>query len=343
MKSIIYIILLLLVFENSFSQNKIEIIDTSKVKWLSFDTALKKFKEKQKPILIFFDNPDADSCNYMLNKTFGNKEVSEYINILFYPIKINTYTKDSITFFDGTVYINSGKNGEYHDIVAKLGALEVGFPSMLLFTKDAKGTLFNKFKDRDHIFPILIYYTEEVYNSTTAYEDFEKYYFKTYPPGKKQIMTRVLVKWKSFDEVMELNKTMPKKILINLYDNYSMSSTMMRLKTYNNPKIAAYLKEKFYSINLNVKSEEEINFLNKKFINENLPHKYHQLAISLLSGKMKFPAFVIFDENLKYLDKMQKYMTPEEFEPLIHFIGDDAYKTQKWTEYLKKFKNKLND
>jgi len=340
MKQIIYIILLLVVFENSYSQN----IDTSKVKWLNFETALKKFTEKQKPILIFFDNPDVDSSTFMLNKTFGNNEVSSYINILFYSIKINTYTKDSITFFDGIVYKNTGKYGKYHDIIAKLGALDVGFPSMLLFTKNAKGTLFNKYKDRDHIFPILIYYAEEVYNSNTSYNDFEKYYFKTYPPGKKQIITRVNVKWNTFEEVEELNKKTPKKILINLYDNYSMSSTMMRLSTFNNKNIATYLENNFYCINLNVKSEKEINFQDKKFINEKLPHKYHQLAISLLNANMKFPAFVIYDENYKFLFKIQQYMIPKDIEPLLHYVGDNVYKTKTQTEYMKTFKSKfIND
>jgi len=342
MKSIIYITLLLLVFENSFSQNKTE-IDTSKVKWLSFETVLEKFTKKPKPILIFFDNPDVDSSIYMLNKTFGNEEVSNYINILFYPIKINTYTKDSITFLDGIVYKNTGKYGKYHDIVAKLGALDVGFPSILLFTPKASGTLFNKYKDRDHIFPILIYYAEKVYNSLTSYKDFEKYYFKTYPPGKKQIMTILNVKWNTFEELKELNKKTPKKILINLYDNNSMTSTMMRLKTYNNKDIAAYLEKNFYCVNLNVRDKKEINFLDNKFINENLPHKYHQLAISLLNANMKFPAFIIYDENYKFLFKIQQYMTPEAIEPLIYYVGDDIYKTKTQEEYMKIFKSKLSD
>ncbi|MBN1253479.1 MAG: DUF255 domain-containing protein [Bacteroidales bacterium] len=340
MKNLIYVIIFLLFFEYTLSQNTNNIIDTNKVEWLNFETALSKFKEKQKPVLIFFDNPDMDSCNVMLNQTFGNEEVSNYINILFYPIKLNSYSKDSIKFFDGTVYTNSGANGKYHDLVVKLGALDSGFPSLLMFTKEANGTIFGGFKDRNQIFPILIYYAEEAYNATT-YENFEKYYYKTYPPGQKQIMTRVLVKWRTFDEAMELNKQIPKKIFINIYDNYSMSSTMMNLKTYNNKQIAEYLNNKFYCINLNVREKEEINFLDKKFINEGLSHEYHQLAISLLNGKMKFPAFLIFDEKINYLDKMQKYMTPEDFEPLIYFIGKNAYKTEKWPDFLKSFESKL--
>ena len=104
MKQIIYLSLLLLILENTLSQSNNDIIDTSKVEWLSFEDALNKFEKKQKPIIIFFDNPDIDSSLLMLNNTFGNEEVSNYINILFYPIKINTYSKDSITFFDGKKY-----------------------------------------------------------------------------------------------------------------------------------------------------------------------------------------------------------------------------------------------
>lgn len=322
---------------NCFAQT-----DTSKVKWQSFEETKALFEKNQKPVLIYFHDELNDSSNLMLNETFGLQEVANYANILFYPIKLDIYTKDSLTFFDGTKYYNTGKNGKIHDIVNQLLGDEPVFPSMILFTREAVGSVFTGFKDRNHIFPILIYYAESVDKSTT-YEKFEKEYFKTYPIGQKQIMTRVLVKWKTFDETTELMKTNPKKILINLYDNYSISSTMQRLKTYNNPIIADYLNQKFYCINLDVKTNDTITFLNQKYINEGAPHGYHQIAIAMLDGKMNFPSFLMLDENSKLLERLQKYMPPDEFEVLIHFIGDDVYKNENWEAYKTTFKGSFDE
>ena len=64
----------------------------------------------------------------MLNQTFGLKEVASYINALFYPIKIDIYSKNSITFFDGTIYKNTGKDGAVHEIVTKLLGENVQMP-----------------------------------------------------------------------------------------------------------------------------------------------------------------------------------------------------------------------
>jgi thioredoxin-related protein len=215
-------------------------------------------------------------------------------------------------------------------------------PAMIIFSKKAEGGVYQGYKDRDRIFPLLIYYAESV-NETTPYEKFEKEYFKTYPIGQKQIITRLNLKWKTLPEAMELIKQSPKKLLINLYDNYSISATMMRLQTYNNTVNAEYLNQHFYSVNIDLKTLDTLEFLGQKFINEKAQHGYHQLPIALLNGKMTLPAFVIFDEDLKFIGREQRYFTPEEFEVLINFVGENAYKTQKIEEFKKNFKSRFVD
>jgi thioredoxin-related protein len=317
-------------------------IDTSKVKWLSFEETKLLFDKSQKPVLIFVHDNKNDSSNLMLNQTFGLQEVANYVNALFYPIKLDIYSRDTITFFNGIVYGNNSKSGGAHSIVKSLLGEEFKFPSMILFTKKAEGSVFQGYRDRDRIFPLLIYFAESL-NSATSYPNFEKNYYKTYPIGQKQIITRLNLKWKTLNEALELNKTSPKKLLINLYDNYSISSTMMRLETFNNSVNSNYLNQHFYCVNIDVKSNDTLEFLGQKFINEKASHGFHQFPIALLNGKMNFPAFVVFDEQLKYIDRVQSYMIPEDFELLIHFVGENAYKTQKIEEYKKGFKSNFSD
>lgn len=342
-KKVIILIFSVILFYNLLNaQNIDKFLDTSKVNWKTFEETQKLFSKKQKPVYVFLYNNN-DSSQLMLNKTFGLAEVANYLNVLFYPIKLNIYSKDTIRFFDGNYYLNSGKNKGVHDLAFKLaGDTLPHSPSSVIFSREAIGSVFNGFKNRDSIFPMLIYYAENA-NKALPYPDFEKYYFKTYPPGRKQIMSRVLVKWKPIEEAFEMAKKTNKKIFVNLYNNYNISCTMMRLKTYNNPIIAQYLNEKFYPVNIDVKMKDTVHLFGQTFINENKAHGYHQLAISFLNGQMKFPAFLVFDENGKFLDKKQEYMTPETFEPLIKFVGENAYKNQKWTEYLKNFKGSFEE
>jgi len=335
-KKIITLILLFAIFGNITNAQKSDFKDTSKVEWKSFEEVQQLFAKKQKPVYIFLYDKDNDSSQIMLNQTFGLEEVANYINILFYPIKLEIHSKDTIRFFDNNLY-PALKNG-IHALAFKLAGDTVPVPpTSVLFSREAVGTVYRGFKDRDHIFPVLIYYAENA-NKALPYEDFEKYYFKTYPIGKKQIMTRVLVKWKNVEEAFEMAKKFHKKVFVNIYDNYKITCTMMRLKTYNDPVIAKYLNEKYYPVNIDLRMKDTVHLFGNTFVFDE-KSGYHQLAISMLAGKMTMPAFMVFDENGKLLDRKQEYITPENFEPMIKFVGDDAYKTQKWPEYLKNFKS----
>jgi len=336
-KNILFLICTIVSLSTVFAQT-----DTSKVKWLSFEETRTMFEKKQKPVLIYFQDNKNDSCNLMLNETFGLEEVANYINVLFYPIKLDIYSKEEISFFDGTKYSNSGNSGAVNSFVEQMLGKNPLLPSMIIFSKKAEGTVYQRFKSRDLIFPLLIYYAESI-NETTSYDIFEKEYLKAYPIGQKQIITRLNLEWKSLPEALELNKITPKKLLINIYDSYSISSTMMRLQTYNQIINAKYLSQHFYCVNLDLRTMDTLEFLGQKFINEKAPHGYHQLPIALLNGKMWLPAFIIFDEEMKFIGKEQRYFTPEEFEVIMKFVGENAYKNEKIDEFRKNFKSEFKE
>ena len=74
-----------------------------------------------------------------------------------------------------------------------------------------------------------------------------------------------------------------------------------------------------------------------KYINENKDYKYHQLPIAAREGKMFFPAFLILDEKGTVIGKIQKYMTPEEFEAAMKYYGTNAYRKETFKAFKKKF------
>jgi len=334
-KIIPLLFLLFIISTKSFSQAL-----PDSVNWLSIEEAGKLFQETQKPILIYLYEDKNDSCRMMEKETFSNTEVSNYINVLFYAVKINVATTDTLTFFDGKSYANSKKTGNTHDLITVLGANKNTCPSFVMCDREAKGSIFQGFKDRDAIFRMLIYYNENI-GKSTEYESWEKYHIKGYPPGQEQIMTRLIVKWNTLDEAVLSNKSHPRKMILNMYNYNRISCTLMRTTTFNDPTIAKYLNENFYPVNIDIFTQDTLQIFGQTYINENKPYKYHQLPIAALDGKMSFPAFIIIDENGKVLEKVRRYATPEDIEPILHFYGSNAYKTTKWPEYLKNFKSKL--
>jgi len=312
------------------------------VHWISIEKAGKQFLEKQKPVFFYFYKENCDSCRIQEETTFSNPEVANYINILFYPVKVNAETKDSLKFFDGNYYKNTGKYGKIHDLAFKLIGRTDSFPSFVLFSRRASGRAFTGYKDRDEIFRILIWYAEDI-DKYTEFDSWYKYHKKGYPPGQKQIITRLKIRWKTLDETLELNKKEPRKLLLNFYNYNKISCSLMRTQTFNQQQIANYLNEKYYPINIDVFSQDTLKIMGQTYINENKPYKYHQLPIAALEGKMIFPAFIILDENENVLIKVQEYMTPEKFEPLMKYYGDNFYKKESFNTFMKHFKSELKE
>ncbi len=312
------------------------------IKWLTFEEVKSSFEKNQKPVFIFVYQQENDSCKMMFETTFSNKEVADYINVLFYPVKIDVYTKETLTFLDGKKYSQlSATKKAIHPLVTQLLGEKPHFPAIICFNKKTEGTVVAGYKDRDQIFPHLIFQNEEIYNSTT-YEEFEKNYFRAFPLGRKQVMTRVLVKWKTLPEALELQKTAPKKIFLDLNVHWKMGCSVMNVATYANPKIAAYLNENFYCVTLYALSTDTINVFDRKFFNEGKTHGFHQLPIALLNGKMNFPALLIFNETGKIINLDQVFFTTKDFEVFIHFFGGNAYKTTTFPEFKAKFKGSFD-
>ena len=329
MKINLFFIAFILFFFNTNAQNT-----EDSVKWLSFDEVRANFDEIQKPVMIFLYSEESDSSRIMQETTFCNTEVTNYINIFFYPVKLNIYSTDTITFFDGQKYINSEQSGKKHDLCFMFTGQTHNFPALVLFDKTAKGQTFYGYKNRDQIFRELIYFAEYI-GESVLFDDWLKYHKKAFPPGQKQTMTRLNVKWLPMQEALELQKTNPKKILLNFYNYRIVSGTVMRTQIFNQPNIADYINKHYYPINIDVFTKDTLEIFGQKYINENKPHKFHQLPIMALGGYMKFPAFLILDEENKVREKFHTFLTVEQLEPILKYYGDNAYKKDSWVDFMK--------
>jgi len=59
------------------------------IKWLDFETGLKKAKEEKKLILMDIYAEWCHWCNVMENSTYRDKEVIELINRYYIPVRVN--------------------------------------------------------------------------------------------------------------------------------------------------------------------------------------------------------------------------------------------------------------
>jgi thioredoxin-related protein len=334
MKKLVFISLFIVSFVQTVNSQVLK----DSVKWISTDEAAQQFLKQQKPVLVYFYRNNDPDCRLMEKTTFSNPEVANYINVLFYPVRIDAETSEEITFFNGNKFKKSIPSSQYNDITTALVGIPDTFPALVIFSREAKGQVFKGYKTRDEIFRPLIYFSEDI-DKAVDYTDWLTIHRKGFPPGKSQIITRLLVRWKNLDEATEAQKSEPRKMILNMYNYNRIACSLMRTEVFNDSAVAAYLNRKYYPVNIDVYTQDTLEIFGQKYINENRPHKFHQLPIAALEGIMSFPSFIILDENGKVLEKIRQFMTPETLDMILHYYGENSYKTITWDVFKANYKN----
>jgi len=151
------------------------------------------------------------------------------------------------------------------------------------------------------------------------------------------------VKWYSFEEAVELSKTNPKKIFIDVYTDWCGWCKKMDKETFTHPVIARYLNENYYAVKFDAESTKPIKFAGNTFVNEGGNRNPHQLAIALLQGKISYPSIAYMNEDRQLLTSVPGYQTPNDLEPILSYFAKDSYKSLGWTDFQKGFVSEIRD
>ncbi|MGC8802780.1 MAG: thioredoxin family protein [Bacteroidales bacterium] len=151
------------------------------------------------------------------------------------------------------------------------------------------------------------------------------------------------VHWYSLEEAERLNKTAPKKILIDVYTDWCGWCKKMDQTTFSHPVIAELLSKYFYTVKFNAETTDTIQFNGAKYINLIRGQRStHPLALSLLNWRPSYPSIVYFTERLEYLGVIPGYKTPEQMEAILNYIALEKYRNISLEEFQKTFKGTIN-
>ncbi|MCF6296757.1 MAG: DUF255 domain-containing protein [Flavobacteriaceae bacterium] len=144
------------------------------------------------------------------------------------------------------------------------------------------------------------------------------------------------IEWLNFEEAVEKSKENPKPIFIDVYTDWCGWCKKMDKATFSEAKIAQILQADFYPVKFNAEQQESINFNNYEFkFIENGRRGYNELAVALLDGKLSYPSVVFFNEKMERITVLAGYRGPDDFYPILQYIGSGAYQNQTFDEYQK--------
>ena len=150
------------------------------------------------------------------------------------------------------------------------------------------------------------------------------------------------VNWVTIEKAQELQQKVPKNIIMDIYTNWCGPCKLMDKYTFQNPDVAKYLNENFYSVKFNAEGNEIVNFKGKKFTNSNYNEKLinrrnstHDFARYL--GVSGYPTVVFFDKDSNPIAPITGYLNPNQIEIYLNLFSNEAYNDIKSQEDFKKF------
>ena len=145
------------------------------------------------------------------------------------------------------------------------------------------------------------------------------------------------INWQQIQQAETLAKKLHRKVVIQIYTQWSEGFKELERSVMGQPQIVKYLNDNFVTIKFDAETKEDVSFQdhNYKYVTQS-GVGFHELAAELLRGQMTYPTFVFLDENGNLIQTIQ-YRTPEHFEMIITYFGSDNHKKMPWKKYEKVF------
>lgn len=147
------------------------------------------------------------------------------------------------------------------------------------------------------------------------------------------------IEWMSFEEAVMANNKEPKKFMIDVYTDWCGWCKRMDRTTFQDPKVVAVVNKYYHAVKLNAERKDTVILDDRTFVNEKPKGKRHphQLAISLMQGKMTYPTVVYLDEKGNMLQPIPGFQSTENILPILNYFGSDAYKNTNWEDFQARF------
>ena len=149
------------------------------------------------------------------------------------------------------------------------------------------------------------------------------------------------IKFMTWEEAQLAVQKEPRKVFVDVFTPWCGPCKIYGQRMQD-PQIANYLNEKFYCIKFNGESGDTVSFggktyTNPKYVAGAFRNSAHELTTAL--SVQAYPTTLVFDENLVLIQQLTGAFDKLTLDQILHFFGEDKYKTQKWEDFQKEYKS----
>ncbi|MBC7903278.1 MAG: thioredoxin family protein [Gemmatimonadaceae bacterium] len=143
-----------------------------KLQWMTLQEAQVAMQKEKKPLLIDLYTDWCGWCKVMDKKTYSNKNVVEYLQKNFYPVKLNAETKESLNYNNKTYSYNQANRA--NDIAIYLTYGQLSYPTTIIIADEKSGPQpIPGFMEPKDFEPILKYFGEGKFGKQ-RFEEYQK-------------------------------------------------------------------------------------------------------------------------------------------------------------------------
>jgi len=156
------------------------------------------------------------------------------------------------------------------------------------------------------------------------------------------------IKWMTLAEAQAAAKKDGKPLMVDVYTQWCGPCKMLSGKTFMDDQLAAYVNANFHPVKFDAEGNEKVTFNGKEYANPSYNpqagggrNSTHELtmAIAPVNGRVAYPTVVYLDKDGKVISPVQGYLTPEQMEPILEYIGKGKYATMDYQTFTKDFKS----
>lgn len=144
------------------------------------------------------------------------------------------------------------------------------------------------------------------------------------------------INWMNWTEMMAASKSVKKPILIDVYTSWCGWCKHMDRTTFKNRKVVSYINKNYYAVKLNAETTKKYKFKGHTFKYVTQGRKgIHELAYSLLEGKLSYPSMVYLNKDFKRIMISPGYKKTKGMLLELKYAAENIYERQTWEDYLK--------